>query len=100
MKIFLLGATGDSGRRILRLALRRAHEVTAFVRDERKLLSLIDRHQTCTCLLRDCADISAESRNGVVSNDPLRGSMKSGRLATSDERGRRGDAGRSANQDR
>jgi putative NADH-flavin reductase len=65
VKIFLLGATGDSGRRILRLALRRAHEVTAFVRDERKLLSLIDRHQTCTCLLRDCADISAESRNGV-----------------------------------
>jgi hypothetical protein len=33
-------------------------------------------------------------------NDPLRGSMKSSRLAASDERGRRGDAGRSANQDR
>ena len=43
MKIFLLGATGNSGRRILRLALQRDHEVTAFVRDETKLLSLVDR---------------------------------------------------------
>jgi putative NADH-flavin reductase len=43
VKIFLLGATGNSGRRILRLALQRAHEVTAFVRDETKLLSLVDR---------------------------------------------------------
>ena len=43
MKIFLLGATGNSGQRILRLALQRAHEVTAFVRDEKKLLSLVDR---------------------------------------------------------
>ena len=43
MKIFLLGATGNAGRRILRLALQRAHEVTAFVRDETKLLGLVDR---------------------------------------------------------
>src|SRR5215469_8598682 len=43
VKIFLLGATGNSGRSILRLALRRAHEVTAFVRDETKLLSLVDK---------------------------------------------------------
>src|SRR5262249_3543675 len=43
VKIFLLGATGNSGRRLLRLALQRAHEVTAFVRDETKLLSLVDR---------------------------------------------------------
>src|SRR5215472_13193104 len=43
VKIFLLGATGNAGRRILRLALQRAHEVTAFVRDETKLLSLVDR---------------------------------------------------------
>jgi uncharacterized protein len=41
VKIFLLGATGNSGRRILRLALQRAHDVTAFVRDETKLLSLV-----------------------------------------------------------
>ena len=43
VKIFLLGATGNTGRRILRLALQQAHEVTAFVRDETKLLSLVDR---------------------------------------------------------
>jgi putative NADH-flavin reductase len=43
VKIFLLGATGNSGRRILRLALQRDHEVTAFVRDEAKLLSFADR---------------------------------------------------------
>jgi len=43
VKIFLLGATGNAGRRILRLALQRAHEVTAFVRDEAKLLSVVDR---------------------------------------------------------
>jgi len=38
VKIFLLGATGNSGKRILRLALQRDHEFTAFVRDEAKLL--------------------------------------------------------------
>ena len=43
VKIFLLGATGNSGRRILRLALQRAHEVTALVRDERRFLRLVDR---------------------------------------------------------
>jgi len=43
VKIFLLGATGNSGKRILRLALQRDHEVTAFVRDEAKLLSFVDR---------------------------------------------------------
>jgi len=42
VKIFLLGATGNSGRRIMTLALRRDHEVTAFVRDEAKLLSLVE----------------------------------------------------------
>jgi putative NADH-flavin reductase len=43
VKLFLLGATGNSGRRILKLALQRGHEVTAFVRDEAKLLSLVDK---------------------------------------------------------
>jgi uncharacterized protein len=41
VKIFLLGATGNCGRRLLRLALLRAHEVTAFIRDETKLLAVI-----------------------------------------------------------
>ena len=41
MRLCLLGATGNSGRRILRFALERGHEVTALVRDTPKLLSLI-----------------------------------------------------------
>ena len=40
MKIFLLGATGNAGTRILRLALSLAHDVTAYVRDEVKLRSI------------------------------------------------------------
>jgi len=39
VKIFLLGATGNAGQRILRAALARGHEVTAMVRDEAKLPS-------------------------------------------------------------
>jgi putative NADH-flavin reductase len=39
VKIFLLGAAGNAGQRILRAALARAHEVTAMVRDEAKLPS-------------------------------------------------------------
>ena len=39
MKIFLLGAAGNAGQRILREALARSHEVTAIVRDESKLPS-------------------------------------------------------------
>jgi putative NADH-flavin reductase len=41
MRLFLLGATGNSGRRILKSALERGQEVTAFVRDEKKLLGLL-----------------------------------------------------------
>ena len=37
MKIFLLGAAGNAGQRILREALARSHEITALVRDEAKL---------------------------------------------------------------
>src|SRR5262249_58280873 len=39
VKIFLLGAAGNAGQRILREALARSHEVTAMVRDEGKLPS-------------------------------------------------------------
>jgi putative NADH-flavin reductase len=42
VNIFLLGATGNCGRRILKRALLRAHEVTAFVRDEIKLRTVVD----------------------------------------------------------
>jgi putative NADH-flavin reductase len=37
VRLFLLGATGNAGRRILKLGLERGHEMTAFVRDQNKL---------------------------------------------------------------
>lgn len=40
MRLFLFGASGNTGRRILSLALRRGHQVTAFVRDP---ISLLDK---------------------------------------------------------
>ena len=44
MRLFLLGATGNSGRRILRYALELGHPVTAFVRNQSKLLEILGRH--------------------------------------------------------
>ena len=41
MRLFLLGATGNTGRRILRFALERGHAVTAFVRDQNKLKDIL-----------------------------------------------------------
>jgi hypothetical protein len=39
MKLFILGGTGNSGQRLVRMALDRSHQVTAFVRDREKLAS-------------------------------------------------------------
>jgi putative NADH-flavin reductase len=41
MRLFLLGATGNGGRRILKYALERDHQVTAFVRDQSKLPDML-----------------------------------------------------------
>ena len=38
MKILLLGATGNSGQRLLQLGLERGHDMTVFVRNKDKLL--------------------------------------------------------------
>jgi putative NADH-flavin reductase len=43
MRLFLLGATGNSGRRILRSALKRGHQVTTFVRNQNKLAEMLGR---------------------------------------------------------
>jgi putative NADH-flavin reductase len=43
VRLFLLGATGNSGRRILRFALERGHQVTAFVRNQNKLMEILGR---------------------------------------------------------
>jgi uncharacterized protein len=41
VRLFLLGATGNAGRRILRFGLERCHDVTAFVRDQNKLKDIL-----------------------------------------------------------
>jgi len=43
VRLFLLGATGNSGRRILRFALQRGHQLTAFVRNRDKLSEIFGR---------------------------------------------------------
>lgn len=39
MKVLVLGATGGTGREVVTQALRQGHDVTAFVRDPRKMTS-------------------------------------------------------------
>ena len=41
MKLFILGGTGNSGQRLVRMALHRSHQVTVFVRDREKLVSTV-----------------------------------------------------------
>ena len=41
MRLLILGATGGTGRALIRQARERGHEVTAFVRSPQKLCSLI-----------------------------------------------------------
>lgn len=42
MKLFVLGATGGIGRRLLQLGLERGHQVTAYVRSPKKIESAHD----------------------------------------------------------
>jgi putative NADH-flavin reductase len=41
MKLLILGATGNSGLRLVRMGVDAGHDVTAFVRSERKLADLL-----------------------------------------------------------
>lgn len=41
MKLFILGGTGNTGRRLITMALARGHAVTAYVRSREKLLSVL-----------------------------------------------------------
>ena len=64
MKIFLLGAAGNAGQRILREALARSHEVTAMVRDEAKLPSSPNLRVT-----RGIVDKTPDLARGMVGHD-------------------------------
>jgi putative NADH-flavin reductase len=64
VKIFLLGAAGHAGQRILREALARTHEVSAMVRDEAKLPSSPNLRVT-----RGSVDKSPDLARAMVGHD-------------------------------
>src|SRR5215472_15818440 len=64
VKIFLLGAAGNAGQRILREALARSHEVTAMVRGEAKLPSSPNLRLT-----RGSVDKSPDLARAMVGHD-------------------------------
>lgn len=70
MRLFLLGATGNSGRRILRFALERGHQVTAFVRNQKKLLKILGRRppQSLNLVVGDI-DKSAQLAGAMIGHD-------------------------------
>jgi putative NADH-flavin reductase len=70
MRLFLLGATGNSGRRILRYALERGHPVTAFVRNQSKLHEIVGRHMPKGLhVIAGDIDKSAELAGAMVGHD-------------------------------
>ena len=77
MKIFLLGAAGNAGQRILRAALARAHEVTAMVRDEAKLPSSPNLRVT-----RGIVDKSPDLARVMAGHDVVINARRSYRSAT------------------
>jgi putative NADH-flavin reductase len=70
MRLFLLGATGNSGRRILKFALERGHQVTAFVRDQNKLVEILERRlPEGLHVIAGDIDKSAELAGAMVGHD-------------------------------
>ena len=68
MRLFLLGATGNSGRRILSSALQRGHQVTAFVRNQNKLMEILGRN-----LLQDLRVVVGDIENSAELNAAMAG---------------------------
>jgi putative NADH-flavin reductase len=70
VRLFLLGATGNSGRRILRFALERGHQVTAFVRNQKKFLKILGRRppQSLNLVVGDI-DKSAQLAGAMIGHD-------------------------------
>jgi uncharacterized protein len=72
VRLFLLGATGNSGRRILKFALERGHQVTAFVRDQNKLMEILGRSQPQSLhVIVGDIDKSAELAGAMVGHDAV-----------------------------
>lgn len=79
MKIFLVGATGRTGGEFLQRALSAAHQVTALVRDPRKIALTHDSLTVCTGSVTDGPALAAAFAAGnwdaivnVVGADPLK----------------------------
>jgi len=65
LKLFILGATGSIGQHLVRIALERKHEVTAYVRSSRKIG---DRHQRLKVVEGDVFDVGELARS-LAGND-------------------------------
>jgi putative NADH-flavin reductase len=59
MRLFILGATGGTGRQIVTQALARGHQITAFVRAPEKLADLTERLTVCRGDPRDADGLTA-----------------------------------------
>ena len=72
MRLFLLGATGNSGRRILRFALQRGHQVTVLVRNQNKLIEILGRNlpQDLRVIIGDIEN-SAELAGAMAGHDAV-----------------------------
>jgi uncharacterized protein YbjT (DUF2867 family) len=62
MKLLVIGATGGTGRELVRQALERGHEVTAFVRNPRRLRIAHERLTIARGNVLDCASVEAAVR--------------------------------------
>lgn len=69
MKLLVFGATGGTGSRLVELALKQGHVVTAFARDPAKIRLKHDNLRVVTgdVLDRDSVNASVEGQDGVLS---------------------------------
>ena len=65
MKLFILGATGAIGQHLIRIALERKHEITAYVRSPHKVG---DRHERLKVVEGDVFDVGELARS-LAGND-------------------------------
>jgi putative NADH-flavin reductase len=83
VKLLVLGATGGTGREVVTQALRQGHEVTAFVRDPRKMTITDGRLRVVVGSTTDDAGAVARvvrGQDGVVSALGRRNSFRSADL--------------------
>jgi putative NADH-flavin reductase len=82
VKHLVLGATGGSGRQVVTQALRQGHDVTAFVRDPRKMTSPDSRLRVVVGTATDEGAVAraVSGQDAVVRALGRRNSFRSSRL--------------------